>query len=141
MPYSKVFDTPDTQKHPRMTIMDENGKVYLADLVNQALNPQPTMAAFQVVTAAASTITATTNATAIYMGVSVFPAKIILIHNSLDQAVVITVNGQDFVRCAKASEVIDLSPAKLAISAGVTIGVYKQGTTPASGEISITLLG
>lgn len=53
---------PDTQKHPRVTIGDENGKVYLEDLFRTLSNPQLTPVSLQTTAriAAASVTTAYT---------------------------------------------------------------------------------
>ncbi len=130
-----------TGRHPKITIEDDNGKLDFAELFRSLSNPAFTPASIQVMTTAAASITATAAATPIAMGITFFPAKVIIIHNSLDNPVNVTINEVDAFRIAKGSEVIDLSAARLTIGPTARSGVYKTGSTPTAGELSITVMG
>ena len=87
-------------------------------------------------------VTTTTAATAVPINTTSCEHRIMLVSNTLNQAVMLTYNGVDLVALpATVGTSIDFAANGLCTQEGIVIGVYHLGVAPTtSGFINVTLL-
>ncbi len=98
---------------------------------------------FECYTLAGTSISPTTAATAATVGTLLNERDVLMLFNSCDQPIAITVDGVLFASLAVGDQfVVDLGPTQIHLAGGAVIGAYKTGvTTPTAGSVRITLLG
>ena len=106
--------------------------------------PQPQLGPikFQVGTVSGTAVSHTTAATATAAITTNQQYWSLAGFNSCNQAIGISLNGVEAFRIGVNSPTIfDLSTNGIYIPKGTVIGVYNLGTTPTTGEISLTAIG
>ena len=135
---------PDTQKHPRVTVGDENGKVYFEDLFRTITAPlMPPMSGQAVARVAAASV-ATTYSQVMTVN---FPVSIIQVFNSFGASTDVTLGLQyggfgpitDKWRLEGDGFTLDLRSG-LVLLPPTTIIYIKYTTQPSSGSLRITLI-